>query len=45
MVANIERPAYHRFACSAENIAIVSVVSESAGEDPNVATSRRSQEL
>ena len=42
MVTNIERPVYHRFARSAENIAIVS---ESVAEDPNVSIPRRSQEL
>ena len=42
MVTNIERPVHHRFACSAINIAIVS---ESAGEDPNVSIPCRPQEL
>ena len=39
---NIERPVNHRFARSAENIAIAS---ESVAEDPNVSIPRRSQEL
>ena len=42
VVTNIERPVYHRFAGSAENI---TNVSESVAEDPNVPISRRSQEL
>ena len=42
VVTNIERPVHHRFARSAENIAIVS---ESVAEDPNVSIPRRSQEL
>ena len=42
MVTNIERPVHHRFARSAENIAIVS---ESVNEDLNVSIPRRSQEL
>ena len=33
VVTNIERPVHHRFARSAENIAIIS---ESVAEDPNV---------
>ena len=40
MVSNIERPVHHRFAGSAENIAIIS---ESVAEDPNVSISRRSR--
>ena len=39
---NIERPVHHRFALSAENIAIKS---ESVTEDPTVSIPRRSQEL
>ena len=39
---NIERPGHHRFARSAENIAIVS---ESVAKDPNVDIPRRPQEL
>ena len=42
MVTNIERPLHHRFARSAENIAIVS---ESFAKDPNVSIPVRSQEL
>ena len=42
MVTNIERPVHHRFACSTENIAIVS---ESVGKGPNVSIPLRSQEL
>ena len=42
MVLNIERPVNHRFARSAENIAIVS---ENVGEVPNVTIPRRYQEL
>ena len=42
MVKNIERNVHHRFARSAENIAIVS---ESVAEDPKVLIPRRSQEL
>ena len=42
MVINIERPAHHRFARSAENIAIVS---ESFAEDPYLPIPHRSQEL
>ena len=39
---NIERPVRHRFACSSENIAIVS---ENVAEDPNVSIPRHPQEL
>ena len=39
LITNIERPVHHRFARSAENIAIVS---ESLAEDPNVSVPRRS---
>ena len=42
VVTNIERPVHNRFACYAENIAIVN---ESNAEDPNVSILRRSQEL
>ena len=42
MVTNIERLVHHRFAHSAENIAIVS---ECVAEDPNVSIPRRSQVL
>ena len=42
VITNIERPVHHRFARSAENIAIVS---ESVAEDPNASIPRRSQEL
>ena len=42
VVANIKRPVQHRFACSTENIAMVS---ESVAEDPNVSISHRCQEL
>ena len=42
LVTNIERPVYHRFARSTENIAIIS---ESVAEDPNVSIPPRSQEL
>ena len=42
MVANIERPVIHRFARSAEYIA---VVSESGAEETNVSITCRSQEL
>ena len=42
VITNIERPVHHRFASSAENIAIAS---ESVAEDPNVSISHRSQEL
>ena len=42
VVPNIGRLAHHRFARSAENIAIVS---ENVAEDPNVLIPRRSQEL
>ena len=38
VVTNIERPVHHRFACSAENIVIVS---ESVAKDQNVSISRR----
>ena len=38
-VTNIERPVYHRFALSAENIAIVS---ECVVEVPNMSIPRRS---
>ena len=41
LVTNIERPVYHRFARSAEHIAIVS---ESVADDPNVSIPHRSQE-
>ena len=39
LVTNIERPVHHRFARSAQNITIVS---ESAAEDPNVSIPCRS---
>ena len=39
---NIERPVHHRFALSAENIAIVS---EAVAEDLNMSIPLRSQEL
>ena len=42
MHINIERPVHHRFARSAENIAIVS---ERVTKDPNVSIPRRSLEL
>ena len=42
VITNIERPVHHRFACSAENIAIVS---ESIAEDPNMSILRFYQEL
>ena len=42
VVPNIEKPMHHRFACSAENIAIVS---ESVAKDPSVLIPRHSQEL
>ena len=42
MVINIERAVHYRFACFAENIAIVS---ESVAEDTNVSIPCRSQEL
>ena len=42
LFTNIERTVHHRFARSAENIAIVS---ESLAEDPNVSITRRSQNL
>ena len=42
MVTNIEMPVHHRFARSAENIAIVS---ECVAEDPNDPISLRSQKL
>ena len=42
VVTNIERPVYHCFARSCENIAIVS---ESITEDPNVLIPHRSQVL
>ena len=42
VVTNIERLGYHRFARSAENIA---VVSESVAEDSNVSIPCHSQEL
>ena len=42
MVTNIERPEHHRFARSAEDIAIAS---ESIAEDPNMTIPRRPQEL
>ena len=38
----LKRPVHHRFARSADNIAIVS---ESVAEDPNVSIPCRSQEL
>ena len=42
VVISIRRPVHYRFACSAENIAIVS---ESAAQDPNMWIPRRSQQL
>ena len=42
MATNIKRLVHHRFACFAENIAIVS---ESVAQDPSVAIPRPSQEL
>ena len=42
MVTNIERRVHHRFARSADNIAIVS---ESVNEGPNMSISWRSREL
>ena len=42
VVINIERLMHHRFARSAEDIAIVS---KSVAENPNVTIPRRSQEL
>ena len=42
MATNIERPVHHRFARSAENIAIVS---ENVAEVPNVLIPLRIQEL
>ena len=42
VVTNIERPAHHCFARSAENIALVS---NSVAEDMNVSILHRSQEL
>ena len=39
VVTNIERPMYHRVACAAENIAIVS---ERVADDPNLSIPRRS---
>ena len=42
VVTNLERPVHHRFACSAE---IIAIVSESVVEDPNVSIPHRSQKL
>ena len=42
MVTNIEKPIHHRFARSAENIAIVS---KTVAEDPNVSIPRRPEKL
>ena len=42
VVTNIEKPVHHFFACSAENIAIIS---ENVTEEPNVSVPRRSQGL
>ena len=42
VVINIVRPVHNRFACSAENNAIVS---ENVAADPNMPISRRSQDL
>ena len=39
LVTSIERPVYHRFACSAENI---SIIDENVAEDQNVLIPRRS---
>ena len=42
MIINIERPVHHRFAVSAENIAIAS---ESVAKDSNVSIPNRSLQL